>query len=328
MKKNPLIAVTVVLALALAAGAGAESLKYKGFARGEALITPQELKGLIDAKDPKLVVIAVASVPQYFEGHIPGSIQMWRGDYEAPADTMGGVTDNLLQPEGFTKLMQGFGVDPDSTVVVYDYQYDATRVWWAFYYYGKTDVRVLDGGIQGWRDAGYETDMFSRGKATHKGTWVAKVTFPTMRVDTPEILGLKDRTDAQLWDNRGNAEFCGDTIKKGAFRAGRIPWDVQCDWPNFMTKSNEMEWLNAAEMQKVLDKFGFDLSKQQYFICQSGVRTTHGMFALYLMGWPVELLHNYDSSWIGWSKDSSLPIEKGCPDLTPAPWQKAVAEKK
>lgn len=328
MKRNLLISVTVLLALTIAVGAGAQTAKYKGFARGEALITPQQLKALMDAKDPKLVVLAVASVPEYFGGHIPGSIQMWRGDYEAPANTMGGVTDNLLQPEGFTKLMQGFGVDPDSTVVVYDYKYDATRVWWAFYYYGKTDVRVLDGGIKGWTDAGYDTDMISRGKGTHKGTWVAKVTFPTMRVDTPEILGLKDRTDAQLWDNREDAEFCGKTIKKGAFRAGRIPWDVQCDWPNFMTKSNDMEWLDAAEMQKVLDRFGFDPSKEQYFICQSGVRTTHGMFALYLMGWPVEKLHNYDSSWIGWSKDDKLPIEKGCPDTTPAPWQKALAASK
>jgi thiosulfate/3-mercaptopyruvate sulfurtransferase len=328
MKRNLLVAVTVLLALTVALGASAQTDHYKGFARGEALITPQQLKAMMDAKDPKLVVIAVASVPDYFGGHIPGSIHIWRGDYEAPADTMGGVTDNLLQPAGFTKLMQGLGVDSDSTVVVYDYKYDATRVWWALYYYGKTDVRILDGGIKGWEDAGYETDTISRGKAKHKGTWVAEVTFPTMRVDTPEILGLKDRTDAQLWDNREDAEFCGKTVKKGAFRAGRIPWGVQCDWPNFMTKSNKMEWLDAAEMQKMLDKFGFDKSKQQYFVCQSGVRTTHAMFALYLMGWPVEQLHNYDSSWIGWSKDATLPIETGCPDTTPAPWQEAIAASK
>lgn len=56
---------------------------------------------------------------------------------------MGGVTDNLLQPEGFTRPMQGFSVDPDSTVVVYDYKYDETRVWWAFYHSGETDVRLL-----------------------------------------------------------------------------------------------------------------------------------------------------------------------------------------
>jgi thiosulfate/3-mercaptopyruvate sulfurtransferase len=328
MKKNLLVSVTLVLALAVAVGAIAQTANYKGFVRGEALITPQQLKALMDAKDPKLVVIAVASPAQYLTGHIPGSIQVWRPDYEAPADTMAGVTDNLLQPEGFTTFAQKLGIDPDSTVVVYDYKYDATRLWWAFYYYGKTDVRVLDGGIKGWKDAGYDVDMISHGEATHTGTWVAKVTYPRMRVDTPEILGLKDRTDAQFWDIRQDKEYCGDEINKGAFRAGRIPWAVQCDWPNFMTKENKSEWLDAAEMQKVLDKFGFDKTKQQYFICQSGVRTTHAMFALYLMGWPVEDLHNYDSSWIGWSKDEKLPIETGCPDTTPAPWQKAAVAKK
>ena len=43
---------------------------------------------------------------------------------------------------------------------------------------------------------------------------------------------------------------------------------------------------------------------------------------LYALGWPMEKLHNYDGSWIAWSLDPNLPIEKGCPDTTPGPWQK------
>ncbi|MEK6695705.1 MAG: hypothetical protein AABY98_00945 [Candidatus Deferrimicrobiota bacterium] len=46
---------------------------------------------------------------------------------------------------------------------------------------------------------------------------------------------------------------------------------------------------------------------------KSGVRSTQGLFALYLSGWPLEKLHNYDSSWIGWSKDDRLPLEAGLP---------------
>ena len=37
------------------------------------------------------------------------------------------------------------------------------------------------------------------------------------------------------------------------------------------------------------------------------------LFALYLAGWPLEKLHNHDSSWIGWSKDDRLPMEAGLP---------------
>jgi thiosulfate/3-mercaptopyruvate sulfurtransferase len=206
--------------------------------------------------------------------------------------------------------------------VVYDHKYDATRIWWAFYYYGKTDVRILDGGIKAWKTAGSGTDLLAGAKAARPGTWVAKLTYPAMRVDTPDIMGLKDRTDAQLWDVREDKEFCGNSIKEGAFRAGRVPWGVQADWVNVKVKGNDTEWLPAAEAQKVIEKLGFDPGKKQYFYCQSGVRTTQMISTLFALGWPMEKLYNYDSSWIGWSLDEKLPIEKGCPDATPAPWQK------
>jgi thiosulfate/3-mercaptopyruvate sulfurtransferase len=313
--------VVVVVALALLASIGAQAENYKGFERPEVLITPGELNSMIEAKDPKLVLLAVASVPEYFSNHIEGAIQIWRPDYEGDPAGWNGVTDNVMKPEEFTKLAQKLGINHDSVVVVYDHKYDATRVWWAFTYYGKSNVRVLDGGIKGWTAAGFETETFGKGKAKGKGNWVASIAVPTLRATTEEIAGLKTRTDAQLWDNRANDEFCGDTTKAGAFRAGRIAWGVQADWPLLKTANNDSEFLPAADIQKVLDKLGFDKSKEQYFVCQSGVRTTNWIIALYAMGWPIEKLHNYDDSWIGWSKDDKLPLEKGCPDTTKAPWQ-------
>jgi len=323
MKKKAYVVSTLVLLVSLMLTGGVLAAeKYKGYARGEIFITAQEVNQLMQAKDPKLVVIAVASKTEYYSGHIPGSFHLWRPDYEADPKTQGGVTDNIIQPEGYTKLMQGLGIDPDSKVVVYDHKYDATRLWWAFYYYGKTDVRILDGGIKAWKNAGFSTDLVTAGKVSRQGTWVAKLTYPAMRVDTPDIMALKDRTDVQLWDVREDKEFCGNTTKEGAFRPGRIPWGVQADWVNVKVKGNDTEWLPAAEAQKVIEKLGFDPSKNQYFYCQSGVRTTQMISTLYGLGWPMEKLYNYDGSWIAWSKDDKLPIEKGCPDTTPAPWQK------
>lgn len=323
MQKKLLMAILLILLAGFVMSAAADAAeKHKGYARGEIFITAQELTQLIQAKDPKLVVIAVASKTEYYSGHIPGSFHLWRPDYEADPKTQGGVTDNLIEPEGYTRLMQKIGVAPDSKVVVYDHKYDATRLWWAFYYYGKTDVRILDGGIKAWTRAGYATDLVAGGTAARPGIWVAKVTYPRLRVDTPEILALKDRADGQLWDVREDKEFCGNSIKEGAFRAGRIPWGVQADYVLVKTKANESEWRPAAEVQKTMEKLGFDSNKQQYFYCQSGVRCTSWISTLYALGWPMEKLHNYDGSWIAWSKDEKLPIEKGCPDTTPASWQK------
>jgi thiosulfate/3-mercaptopyruvate sulfurtransferase len=294
---------------------------YKGYVNGDVFITAQELNKLIEAKDPKLVIIAVTSAKEYYLGHIPGAVRMWRPDYEADPKTQNGVTDNILQPEGFSKLMQKAGVNADSKVVVYDHKYDATRLWWAFYYYGKTDVRVLDGGIKAWKDAGYETNLLA-GKDSVPGSWTAMITNHALKAETSEIVALKDRKDAQLWDNRSDSEFCGKEIKQGAHRAGRVPWSVQADYVLVKKKDNDAEWLTAAEVLANMKKLGFDPKKQQYFMCQSGVRTTQWIITLYALGWPMTKLHNYDNSWIGWSLDKTLPLETGCPDTTPAPWQK------
>jgi thiosulfate/3-mercaptopyruvate sulfurtransferase len=289
---------------------------YKGYARGSALISAKELKHLIDAKDPNLVILAAENDLEYRLGHIPGSYQVDRPAYEAPPETQGGITGNIIDAGGFTKLAQNLGINKHSKVIVYDDKYDATRLWWAFYYYGKADVRVLDGGIKAWKESGYPTAILAP-EAAKQGALVAKVSASRLRVDTPEILALRSSDKGQLWDNRDRKEYCGEELKKGAFRKGHIAWGKPSDWTLFKKKENQAEWLAASDAQALLKKLGADPKKDQYFFCQSGVRSTQALFTFYLLGWSLDKLHNYDSSWIGWSKDPSLPIETGC-NVNPA----------
>jgi thiosulfate/3-mercaptopyruvate sulfurtransferase len=316
-------ATRLLLAILLLLGTAgmATAQGYKGYARGGALITAQELKKLVDAKDPKLVILAAENELEYRLGHIPGSFKVDRPDYEAAPETQNGVTGNLIDPAGFSKLAQRLGIDRDSKIVVYDTKYDATRLWWAFLYYGKADVRVLDGGVKAWKDAGYDTDLLAA-EPTRSGRFVAKVSHPALRVDTPEIVALKDAAKGQLWDERDKKEFCGEELKKGAYRKGHIPWGKHADWELFKKKENKAEWISATESQALVKHLGVDGKKDQFFFCQSGVRSTQALFTFYLMGWSLDKLHNYDSSWIGWSKDSSLPIVSSCsqePSLAFAP---------
>jgi thiosulfate/3-mercaptopyruvate sulfurtransferase len=301
--------------LLLVAGSSAAQAGYKGFPRSDALITVQELKGLLDAGDPSLVIIAAERSAGYHAGHIPGAYHLDRPDYAAPPDTQNGVTGNILGAAGFTELARRLGINRDSTVVVYDSKVDATRLWWAFTYYGKTDVRVLDGGIKAWKAAGYPVEVLNPDAPAQPGNFVAKVALPHLRVDTADIVSLRNNPAAQLWDTRSIEEFTGDTLKKGAYRAGRIPGGRHSEWTLFKKKENRAEWLTAAEIAPLLSELGFDPEKEHYFYCQSGVRTTQVIFALYLSGWELEKLHNYDSSWIGWSKDDSLPLEAGVPAI-------------
>jgi thiosulfate/3-mercaptopyruvate sulfurtransferase len=297
----------------LASGAYAAPSGYKGYPRGDALITVQELKGLIDARDPKLVILAAQSSLEYLPGHIPGAQKVDRPDYAAPPETQSGVDGNILDAAGFTRLARSLGIDRGSKVVIYEDKYDATRLWWAFTYYGKSDVRILDGGIQAWKTAGFPVEILPPAAVTKPGNFLAAVAHPGLRVETSDIAVLHDHPAAQLWDNRSLKEFTGEEQKKGAHRAGRIPGSRHNEWVLFKKKENRAEWVTADELKPLLQKFGYDRKKDQYFYCQSGVRTTQALFALYLAGWPLEKLHNYDSSWIGWSKDDRLPMEAGLP---------------
>ena len=313
MKKNHIrIFLALLLALAfLVSGAYAAPVGYKGYPRGDALITVQELKGLIDARDPKLVLVAAQSNLEYLPVHISGAQQVDRPAIAAPPETQFGVEGNIINAAEFTRLAQSLGIDRGSTVVIDEDRYDATRLWWAFTYYGKSDVRILDGGIQAWKAAGFPVDILPPAARSKPGNFVAAVTHPGLRVDTSDIVALHDHPTAQLWDNRSLKEFTGEEQKKGAYRAGRIPGSRHSEWVLFKKKENRAEWVTADEMKPLLQKLGYDRKKDQYFYCQSGVRSTQGLFALYLAGWPLEKLHNYDSSWVGWSKNDRLPMEAG-----------------
>ena len=209
------------------------------------------------------------------------------------------------------KYYEAFG--KDSVIVVYDTKYDATRLWWAFTYYGKGNVRVLDGGVKAWRAAGYPVDLLAPSAPARSGNFVAKVSLPSLRVDTSDVVAAQNSSNTQIWDNRDLKEFTGEELKKGAQRAGRIPGSNHSNWTVFKKKENQAEWLPASELQSVINKLGYDRSKELFFYCQSGVRSTQAIFALYLAGWPLEKLHNYDSSWIGWSRDKNLPLLTGVP---------------
>jgi len=299
---------------------------YKGFVRGWALISAKELKALWDQqrawvnhdsiengqapkKNPKLVIIDVGKPQLHYraEGHIPGAFNIWRSDYESPEKLFGVRGENLMSRENFQEFLRSFGIDNDSQVVFYDHKYDATRLWWACKYYGF-NVRVLDGGLKAWKDAGYEVDRFSSpDKPGSPGNLVlpGPDAMPTLRVDVDAVWKCKDDPMWDLWDIRSMKEITGE--RKRAKRMGKIPWQrALVTWKQFHRQ--DKTWKDAKEIQEVLDKFGFDPSHHHVFFCQSGVRTTQALFSLYLMGYPLEHLHNFDSSWIYWGNAPDTPI--------------------
>lgn len=306
--RRVLMLMVVVAALALVASSAALAEKYKGFERGDSLITAKELKSLMDANDPKLVVLAVSHPVKQLrvDGFIPGSFHVWRPDYEPEVGNPWPYDGMILNKADFQEFARNLGIDNDSKVVVYDHKYDATRLWWAFYLYGKKDVRVLDGGIYAWKDAGYDVDRLGLAEPEKKGNFVASDPMPGWTAQLSDLWQSKVADNMHVWDTRGDDEWTGEKTKGNSICGGRIPWAKQLDWPVFKTKPSEdasqpTEFKTAAEIQKVIDEFGLKKGHHHIFYCQSGVRTTTEIFALYLMGYDPSTLHNYDGSWLEWS---------------------------
>ena len=130
-------------------GVGAAIPGIQGLCPGAALITAKEPKQLMDAKDQKLVILAAENDLEYRLGHIPGARQVDRPANEAPAVTQGGPRQYHRRRRLHHARAKPWH-QKGSTIVVYDDKCDATRLWWACLYYGKTDAR----GIKAWKDSG------------------------------------------------------------------------------------------------------------------------------------------------------------------------------
>ena len=292
--------------LLLIVGSASSAENYKGFERGEALISPEELHSKLQRDNSNLIVLSVSRPHVYRMGHIPESLNVWRGDFNAEVGDpwpYGGMIENR---EDFQEFARGLGIDNNSKLVVYSHKYDATRLWWAFHLYGKTDVRVLDGGYQGWTANGYDVDRVFASEPPERGNFTAEPRRQELTAQVGDLWRAKNQDDWNLWDTRSDAEWSGESVKGNATCAGRVPWSTHVHWSEFKKKVNDdaeqpTAFKNASQVRKVAEKYGFDRGQHHIFLCQSGVRTTTEIFSLYLLGYDVEKLHNYDGSWLGWS---------------------------
>lgn len=268
--------------------------RYKGFPRGHALITASELKSMLDGPGPRPVVLAAVGKLSWLAGRIPGASHAPRHSY-TDRDGM------ALGRKQFQRFARRHGIDDDSRVVVYDERYDAARLWWLFFLYGKTDVRLLDGGMAAWRAAGHSVDRGFGRSPPGGGRFVASPARDGWVADIEDVAEAAS-DGSPIWDTRDLPEWKGASI--GGLPSGRIDRARFIGWKVFRRteKGRPSEFRSAAETSAVLEAAGFDPGNDHIFYCHSGVRAATPLLALYLMGYPIERLRLYDGSWIDWSR--------------------------
>ena len=288
--RQPLLLILLLLCSAL------QAEQYKGFPRGQALITAAEVRSMLDEPGSDLIVLAAVKHAAWLLEHIPGAYHTPRKAY---TDQAGMAVDR----ERFQDFARGLGIDNDSTVVVYDQRYDATRLWWLFHLYGKTDVRVLDGGLDAWMDAGYNVERGLGRSARKTGNFVAAPVLSGWTAYLADVDQSNSDATTHVWDARDPAEWDG-TTSVGDAPAGRITGTQFIGWRDFRktAEGRPSEFRAANEISALLTQANLNPEHDHIFYCHSGVRAATPLFALYLMGFPIEKLHLYDGSWIEWSR--------------------------
>jgi len=281
--------------------------KYEEYAQNDNIISAIDAKELLDKGD-NVVVVDIRKDIDYKLGHIPGAVNIWRPDYE---DANANIEGMVAPKEQVEKLLgEKIGADNKTTILLYDNQgdYDAARFWWMLDMYGYNNVKLIDGGIDGWKAAGLETTLKTPSLKAKEFKFEGKEDKSKLATLEDVKAAMEDENTIIL-DARSIEEANGSDLKKGAFRKGRIPGVT---WIEFKEALNgeDKTFKNIDNLKKLYEEKGITKDKNIIVYCQSGVRSAHTTFVLtQLLGY--ENVKNYDGSWIEWSYNEELPVESG-----------------
>jgi thiosulfate/3-mercaptopyruvate sulfurtransferase len=250
--------------------------------------------GLIDAaalkgNSAKWVILDARPRADWESGHIPGAIQFSWDNYTR-TDARG-VKFSSFPPQELSAALAGLGIDEKSPVVVYG---DADKSWggegyaaWLLSWLGhKGPVRLLNGGIQAWRNQNLPLTRGAEKPAAKKARYQVNLK-PQYVVSTEDIQNGKG--SYTLVDVRSTFEW----IK------GRIPGAIHIPWDDFYTGKDHRP-LAQAELKKLLAKNGVDISRPVVFYCLGGIRSAYAWLTYQLAGLPEG--RNYKGGWAAWEK--------------------------
>jgi len=262
----------------------------------------------------------------YEEGHIPEAIALDTNLLESPE------TWNRRSPEELKNALEQLGITYDRTVILYGrFSYPdnsdpfpgsstghlgAMRCALIMMYAGVKDVRVLNGGLQSWVDAGFETTTKEYKKYPIKDFGASIPSCPEIIADIEEAKEILKSSDKNLVSVRSWREFIGEVSGYNYIgKKGRIPGAL---FGNSGSDSYHMEnYRNLDhttreyhEIEKMWAEVGITSGKHNAFYCGTGWRGSEAFFNAWLMGWLN--ISVFDGGWFEWSNEDN-PYETGIP---------------
>lgn len=274
-----------------------------GYARPELLVDTTWLAAHLT--DPAVRIVDLR--PRgYAEGHIPGAA--WLDNNAIRIANR--PPSYLPTPAEFEELMAQLGISNQTRVVAYDERggiYGA-RLWWILNHYGHANVALLDGGWTKWTA---DTRPTSAAVPTFSRT-AFKVRRGTVKVATADdVRGAINKAGTKLVDARTQGEIDGKDLR-GIKRGGFIESSVPVYWEDTLDTTTRT-FKSAAEIQKLYRDRGVQAADDVITYCQVGMRASHDLFTLALIGHDLNKLRNYYGSWEEWGNRDDTPIKTRVP---------------
>lgn len=277
------------------------------------VISPEEARKLIETSDASkrpIVLDTRGGYKDYFRGHLPTAHHI---NFDTLRGTDKGVPVQYLPADITKALLLRAGATAGRTHIIYatgeqlpnDEILSASMVAYVLEKLGIDDIKIVDGGLPGWKTAGFSVTQDYHGnpagKLPEKGN-------PEIAIDADYVIAKKDEPGHVLVDARPMNEYLGqDDVW---LRKGHIPGAVSFHWAKLMEKDNTHKFKKYKEVKAELEAAGITRDKE--ILCYCGTSREGSLLRFYLKyvaGYPKVGL--YEGAWkeYVWLKDKSLPAE-------------------
>jgi thiosulfate/3-mercaptopyruvate sulfurtransferase len=271
-----------------------------GYARPELLVETDWLA----AHGADAIVRVIDLRPRgYDEGHVPGAVWLdnnWIRNPKAPPDFLPTAAE-------FEALMAKLGIGPATRVVAYDERGGiyAARLWWILNHFGHTNVALLNGGWTKW-----SAEQRPTTKDVPMPTASARfvVAAPVIgHATAKDVVAAMNKAGRKIVDARTQAEIDGKDLR-GIRRGGCIESSIPVYWEDTLDKPM-LTFKSAAAITQLYRDKGILPSDEVIVYCQIGMRASHDLFTLALIGHDLAKLRNYYGAWEEWGNREDTPIK-------------------
>lgn len=270
---------------------------FAAYARPEILVETEWLAAHLRDSDIRIVDMRQSG---YETAHIPGSVLLTN----AAIRNINNPPTFTPTPSEFEALMRRTGISNDTRVIVLDERGGlyAARLWWMLNFYGHSNVALLNGGWVKWlkerRPMSHEIPEFRAGvrfMANPDFRWIATAA---------QVVDAIDKPGMRIVDARTAAEINGTDLR-GIRRGGHIPSSIPVYWEDALNAQLKT-FLPAEDLKRLYEERGVLPSDEVITYCQVGMRASHDLFVLYLLGY--DKLRNYYGAWEEWGNRDDLPV--------------------